>query len=143
LLGQLDTPYIREQEEILRRELQGRGLTDASPDTMRVLTRSAAALWVVVDFERIYNLVYGSQLQILTHLNSVPRASEAELRPFYDAAVSQYPDVFRAYPFEPYINYLVSQHLITQQGNTFTITVKGREFLTYLIRQGKFLQRAG
>ncbi len=137
LLAQLDSQYVRAREEAIKKELQTRGLSESSPETVRVLTRFATSALVSLEFEQIEGTIWGSQIAILTYLNSRRDASTDELRVFYDAVDSQYPQCFSAYSFDQYMGYLIGHELVLREGDRFSITVKGRTYLMYRVHQGK------
>jgi hypothetical protein len=60
----------------------------------------------------------------------------AALRPFYTPAAAQYPAVYQSYSFEQWLAFLRGQLLIRDESGQIFITVRGREFLAYLTRQG-------
>ena len=66
------------------------------PDRERVLIRHLAGLMVVMMFERVYSLIWGSQIGVLQFLNSAgPAGVSAEfLRPWFDQAVAREPDAY-------------------------------------------------
>lgn len=141
LLGYLDNQYVRAQEDVIKKELEQRGVTDDPAEAMRVLTRYTAAALITADFERVDNTLWGSQIEVLEYLNSVEKASRDHLQPYYDLAAVTYPDTFERYPFDRYMEFLVTQGLVLQQDDTFAITLKGRSFLLYIVQTGKPLRR--
>lgn len=141
LLAHLDNQYIRQVEGAIRAEFTARGLTPENPETARVLFRYFAVLAVGLDFAALDQLMWGSQVKILTVLNTRPDAPADALRAYYDAAAPQSPILFGAYPFENYMHFLVSQGLIEQRADRFLITLKGRTFLQFLVSAGRPLQR--
>ncbi len=142
LLAHLDNQYVLTREEAIRKELTTRGLPEASPETAKVLIRYTAVSIITAEFESIYNNIWGSQIQILTHLNSVSAATREQVLPYYQAVATQSPTVFSVYPFENYMNFLINLGLLEAKGDVFSITLKGRTFLLYLIQVGKPLHRA-
>lgn len=137
LVASLDDSYIRQKEQELIAELNGRGITDANPKKVRVLTRVTAALVAVVEYERADANIWGSQLQILAELNSSGPLPTDRLRPFYETAKPQAPDAFAGYPFEKYMEFLKIQGLVTEADRTFTITDKGKQYLVWRVRTSK------
>lgn len=138
----LDSPLLIEQETRIKRDLAERGL-DVSPASVDVLVRYLAAFQLAYAFEALYSLIYGSQLTLLQTLNSQAQGMEYQIaRTFsYDIAAVIYPDVYRAYSFDEYIHFLLTTGLVSRADDRIFITPMGREFLAYLIRQGKSLTR--
>ncbi|MFQ6674594.1 MAG: hypothetical protein ACE5GH_07415 [Fidelibacterota bacterium] len=137
LLARLQNQYVRSQEELIKKELADRGLQENMPETTEVLIRYTASALITAIFERTYSSIYGSQVNILNYLNSRTEASDSEIMPFYQAAVNSYPIPYAAYPFDQYMRYLIGQELVVQQANSYSITLKGRTFLLYLVNEGK------
>ena len=65
------------------------------------------------------------------------------LRPFYTLAATQYPEAYNGYSFEAWLGFLRDQLLVREDGGRLRITVRGREFLTYLTRMGRSHNKAG
>ncbi len=136
LIRALDSPVLREVEENIKKDFQSRGLSNSQ--SVNVLLRYFAAITLAYTFEVLYQNIWGSQIAILQFLNPLEAgAAVSFLEPFYSGAAQQYPDVFRPYPFGSYLQFLESRSLISRAGDTVSITKYGREFLTYLIREGK------
>jgi len=115
------------------------------PDRERVLIRHLAGLMVVMMFERVYSLIWGSQIGVLQFLNSAgPAGVSAEfLRPWFDQAVAREPDAYAGDTLERWLSFLESNALISRQGSNWVITLEGREFLKYIIQQGYVLHKRG
>ncbi len=142
LLKELDSALIREAEEEVSKVLRERSLH--GEEAKRVLLRYLAAAAIALGFEMSYRIIWGSQLSLLNYLNSQPDGQPAEaLRPFYVSASSQYPESYKTYSFEQWLGFLKSQLLVREDGGQIRITVRGREFLTYLTRMGISYNKAG
>ncbi|MFI5089375.1 MAG: hypothetical protein ACHP7P_04890 [Terriglobales bacterium] len=76
--------------------------------------------------------IFKSQLLLLQELNR-KALSVQEVRNFYDKAAQQYPAEYATYSFEQWLAWMHSQLLIIQQGNMVGITVRGRDFLKFLV----------
>ena len=143
LLTQLNVnQYYLAQQEMVKKELEQRSLPIDS-DTARVLLSYTGALFIALDFERIYSSIWGSQISILNFLNTRISAGRTEIQLYYEVSETLYPEVFKTYPFEKYIAFLVSQGLVQQDADVYTITLKGRTFLLYLVNQGLNQNKAG
>jgi hypothetical protein len=109
-----------------------------SPDDReKFLTRTLASTFIVVVFENDWHTIFGSQLRLLEELNSQPVTIEEIRNNHYQHAVEKFPAVYSNYSFESWIGFLHANVLTAQHGNTVSITVRGREFLKYLIHQGR------
>ncbi len=87
-------------------------------------------------FDTIWYTIYASQIKALQTLNAKPLKRE-EVRPFYSDAVASSPSTYKNYSFDQWIGFLREQGLITEQVDMVGITQRGREFLKYLIHQGR------
>lgn len=102
----------------------------------KALYNYAEALYIHLQFGRIYNLIFGSQISLLNHLNSSHIETIDSIKFFYDNAVTKYPHL-KNYPYENYLSFLQEQGLINiSDKNKITITSIGRDFLKYLIDMG-------
>ena len=70
LLAVGDSVALRDREGSIRNDLTARGL-EAESDSVKVLTKNLAAFQLLLDFEQIYNLIFGSQIVLLKGLNEV------------------------------------------------------------------------
>lgn len=95
-------------------------------------------------FERTYNFIFGSQILLLERLNSSPLSMD-DLKQFYERARDAFPEIYKNYTFEQWLNFLESFTLITrtQDGSLFAITPRARGFLRYIIDNGYTTQKAG
>lgn len=94
-------------------------------------------------FERTYNFIFGSQILLLERLNSGPLTMD-NLKEFHERARAAFPDIYKNYTFEQWLNFLESFALIARtQDGMFTITHRARGFLRYVIDNGYTTQKAG
>ena len=141
LMRALDSALIREVEEGIKNDLAQRNLL--GNEAVPVLIRYLAGMTIAMGFEESYRLIWGSQLSLLSYLNSQPDGQPAEaLRPFYTLALSQYPEAYDAYSFEAWLSFLKDHLLLREDGGRLRITVRGREFLAYLTRMGRTYAKA-
>jgi len=76
------------------------------------LFRYSQALNLAATFDRVYNKIYNSQIKILDFLNSSTSRNKDDVKPFYEQAKANYPDWFKNYSFDAYLNYLVVNLMI-------------------------------
>jgi hypothetical protein len=89
-----------------------------------------------VVYERIWLTIFRSQLLALTELNRRLLRLE-QLQPYYNSAAQGSPDLYANYSFPQWLNYMRSQVLILEHpGQTFEITVRGKDFLKYMVHCG-------
>lgn len=135
--GILDSAVLREQETIVRDALSDR--KDASQtETIDFLVGRLAEQNLSIQFEYINGIIYGSQIQVLRFLNSNPGGAEGQdFRFCYENAAQQFPIMFSNYPFDEYVEFLVSNELIAKESKRYKISPMGKEFLRYLVTTGR------
>ena len=140
-MRQLDNILIRETEDMIRGELGKKSLLGV--EAVPVLIRYVAALYIAYNFSEVYRIIWGSQLNLLDYINSQPTQHPEALRVFYNSGAAQYPLIYSGYPFEQWLGFLKDQLLIRENKGLVGITVRGREFLTYLTTTGLTRNKAG
>jgi hypothetical protein len=103
---------------------------------MEQLTRQLAVYQVSYSFERIYRLIFGSQIRLLYYLAATGSAGAGlgDLVPYYQdnlrlmqAAIPEYD-----YQLVPYLGFLESSELIIMQGSRYYLTGPGQGFLKWM-----------
>lgn len=134
-----DTPLINEQVDAIKADLTKRGLTfDSSTD--EILIKHLAATQIALNFETTYNLIFGSQLTLLKELNAIkPQGlSKQEVELYISRVFKQFPNSYNDWDFDKYLSFLYSSFLILKtDAETIHITVRGVEFLSWIVRVGK------
>jgi hypothetical protein len=122
-------PLIQECEKSI-----GESAEKIKPDSERVkfLLRNLATVIVVAFFETTWQIIFGSQIRALERLNR-GMAKIDDLFPYYNENLEKRPQ----YPFESWFGYLKNQLLIRQDGYNVNITVRGKEFLKFLVQSGR------
>jgi hypothetical protein len=144
LLEAFDNQLLLEQERAIEADLDTRGVKDVN-ERLEIVKKFLAATQIVGWFENTYRIIFGSQLNALQRLNSsTPTGlSKEQLKPFYDIAVTISPEYYENYTFENWLQFLASSLLITTAGPNIAITVRGREFLKYMVEMGHTLNKPG
>jgi hypothetical protein len=96
------------------------------------LIQHVSTLMVVGFLEFTWYSIFGSQIRALEHLNKGVATLE-DLKPYFSQESEKRPQ----YPFESWIGYLKHQMLIIQDGYNVNITVRGKDFLKYLVQNGR------
>lgn len=133
-----ETIVIREVEARIRQELQDKGL-GISPDTVKVLVRHLAATQILLEFEQIHSLIFGSQIFLLKKLNEVVgqgRPSEFVAQHF-EHVRKIFSGQLGSWSFDQYMGFLRARSLVTQHGAVYHITNIGVEYLTWIARSGR------
>ena len=91
-----------------------------------------ATVIIVALFDEVWHTIFGSQILALEHLNKAMAKIE-DLYPYYQEGLDKRPQ----YSFESWFGFLKSNVLIRQEGYNIGITVRGKEFLKYLVNIGR------
>lgn len=133
-----DSIVLRDIETRIKTELRGKGL-ETDGDTIKVLIKHLAATQIILEFEQIYNQIFGSQIDLLKQLNEVAGQGKP-----MDFVVSHFENTKRLFPnllgdwsLQQYLAFLFVRSLITLKDNIYHITNLGVEYLTWMARNGK------
>jgi len=141
VLGIFSQETIERAEKVVNNESKVEGISDDS-DKVKTLHKYAQALYLIFTFERIYNIIFGSQLYILDCVNTESRETKTSLKRFYDSAVQNFPNFYSNYAYQEYFQFLITFELIIiNDDETCHITWLGRDFLKYLVENGKPLMK--
>jgi hypothetical protein len=129
---------LRDIQGFIKTELSGKGL-DTEGDTIKVLIKYLAATRLLLDFEQIHNLIFGSQIFLLKKLNQVAgQGAPAEvISAHFQHVQGLFPEQLGKWSIDQYLGFLLNRLLITTQGNVYHITNLGVEYLTWMARNGK------
>lgn len=93
-------------------------------------------------YDMIWAYIFRSQLLALQHLNIQRLIPAEQMRPFYDKAATDFPAVYANYSFDQWLGFLHAQGLILRHPNaTVEITLRGIDFLKYLIHWGRVFEQ--
>jgi len=140
----LDNQLLVEREELISADLDKRNVS--ARDREKFLARSVALLSVGWQFESVYNTIWGSQLSLLDHLNSlgpVGMPLDQVRTGYFNIAAQLHPELYSAYTFEQWAGFLEGQQLVLLTKGRVAITLWGREFLKYLVDRGYRMWKAG
>ncbi len=138
-----DNALVLEQENAIKSHLESLNPSD-DPERIRLLTKLLAAISILRQFDSIYYLIYGSQIASLQHLNDFRGAAIpiSDLKVLYEIGKTNDPDLHSNYGFDGWLKFMESNALIRRDGENAIITLRGKEFLKYIIEQGyTFLKR--
>ena len=128
-----DNAILIETERIFREQAER---YQPGPAREKFLIRSVSTVAVLALFEETWLTIFRSQIHLLEALNFAPRSME-DVRGFYDLAATINPTLYGQYSFDQWLIYMRSQSLTLQQDNIMYITIRGREFLKYLVETGR------
>lgn len=139
-----DNQLLREAEEGIRTHLESLKPVNVE-ERERFLLRNFAATVILRAFDRIYYDIYGSQLAALQFLNDFRGAQVTleNLRPFFEEACKKHPELYINDRFERWLGFISTAGLVRLDNNIFSITVRGKEFLKYLVDQGRTFLKSG
>jgi hypothetical protein len=127
---------IREQEARIRVDLSKLNLADN--EAVDLLIQHLASTQLFLAAERLYRIIFGSQIAVLKHLNLYGPANRVIIQKFYDEAKEKFPQVYNPYPFESYVKFMKSQNLVnTPDDINYSITILGKEFLLWMVVEGR------
>ena len=137
LMQAFDSATLLEQEKRIRQGMEKQGLGDT--ETAKVLIRHLSIAQIHVAFQRFDYEIFGSQVNLLQQLNAATTPMPVEnVRNYYETAAVAYPDVYKKYSFESWLNFLIDHAaLVLMTGPGYQITQQGRDFLAYLVLTGR------
>lgn len=105
-------------------------LKDGHQELVDKLTRAQIEL----DFERIYNIIFASQIDLLLKINNFPQVEFTYIIDHYSKAQQAGAPIFNEWSVYQFIQFLINVQLIEYRADTMnvSITQKGKAFLNYL-----------
>lgn len=136
LLKLFNNKLIQEVEERLQSEFEK--IEHTPEEKEQLLMKRYASEVIAHVFDQIYNYIFGSQISALhylnTHVGKLVDLNEVKL--YYEEAKTKYPLLYNKYLFDNWLGYLENNVLILREGSNIGITIRGQEFLKYLISMG-------
>ena len=127
---------LQDFEKLIRRDLTTANIQD-SGEKENILISHLAATQLNAAYERAASTIFGSQVDLLRSLNSTASPSDiSSLKLFYDNAALKYPDYYKNYDFEAYVNYLLNMALINEIDSKYSISRFGIGFLVFITEKG-------
>lgn len=129
---------ITDIEGRIRTELTNNGF-NTNGDTAKVLIRHLAGTQLLLSFEQIHNLIFGSQIFLLKKLNEVVGQGRpvAFVNGHIDHVKSIYPSELGEWSYDQYLEFLYGRLLIVRHEDQVHITNNGVEYLTWVARNGR------
>ncbi|HEV3218837.1 MAG TPA: hypothetical protein VGZ48_03655 [Candidatus Acidoferrales bacterium] len=127
-----DPTLMAETEERLRRYL---GTPPPGMSREDYLIRViSTGVWEYF-YEVTWLTIFGSQIRAMEKMNTGLCKIDG-IRKFYNNAALASPQYYSKYSFDEWLQYLFEKILIVQTGDALNTTVRGREFLKYLVQRG-------
>jgi len=138
LLAIGDSIVLRDVEGRVVADLQAKNLETES-DTAKVLIKHFAASKILLEFEQIHNLIFGSQIFLLKKLNEVTGQGQniETVKAHFEHVKDIFSKEFEEWDFEKYMYFLEGRSLVTIDVNQYHITNLGVEYLTWIARNGR------
>lgn len=95
-----------------------------------IMVRDSATFRMTTEFERIYRIIFGSQMRLLRHLESEKTMSKEEVDKFFRHEKRKQNNKYLE--LNSWKDFMVGQGLIGYKDNVYQITDKGIAFLTYM-----------
>ena len=94
-------------------------------------------------FENFYSTIFGGQIKILQFLNNFGSAgcSSDQVRNVWDAHVQANKPLMDAWLFETYMKFVYEHGLVKDRSESIVITDLGREFLIWMTKYGKLVNK--
>lgn len=131
------SPLVMAQEARIRADLAKLHLNEKPEKAVDLIIEHLAISQLLHAAERLYRLIFGSQIAVLNHLNLSGSATEEQIQEFYNRASLRFPGLYSKYSFKEYLGFLKSQSLIATEDNAnYTITLAGKMFLQWMVANG-------
>jgi hypothetical protein len=128
---------------VFERSVRDSVATTSPNEREPALIRLAASHLLAWVFEILNSAILGSQIGLLLNINARPTPL-AEVRTIYDQAAARYPDYYRSYTFDAWLNWFVEVAKFgARSDDHLIITEADREFAKYLVARGVTLARFG
>jgi len=133
-----DSMLLKEVEAAIAADLERRGL-DSVTDSTKALTHHLAATQIALEFEQVHSVIFGSQIFLLKKLNEYPGAGlDSEFVEQHFTHVHElFPENLGNWTIDQYLSFLFNRFLMRQDFGKYHITVRGTEFLIWMIRMGR------
>lgn len=133
-----DSKVTNELESYIFKDLNQREL-DTDSDTVKVLVRHLAATQLALDFEQIYNIIFGSQIFLLRKLNEAAGTglNIDTIKTHFEHVQGLFDEQLNNWTLEQYLSFLFGRTLITVKDNSYHITIKGVDFLIWLTKTAR------
>lgn len=129
---------ITDIEGRIKSDLKDKGL-QSDGDAVKVLIRHLAGTQLLLSFEQIHNLIFGSQIFLLKKLNEVAGQGRPLIfvTDHIDHVKTLYPTELDSWSYDQYLEFMYGRLLIVRHGEQIHITNLGVEYLTWIARNGR------
>nr|WP_288257379.1 hypothetical protein [uncultured Pseudomonas sp.] len=129
---------IEDLENRIKAELTAKNLSTEG-NTTKILIRHLAGTQLLLSFEQIHNLIFGSQIFLLKKLNEVAGQGRPALFVYnhINHIKTLYQEELQDWSNDEYLAFLFFRSLIVRHDDQIHITNLGVEYLTWLVRNGR------
>jgi len=138
LLAVGDSIVLRDIEGRIRYDLEEREL-ETETDSAKVLIKHLAGMTILLEFEQVHNLIFGSQIRLLRRLNEVVGQGQTseDIAAYFDHVKELFEEQLGGWSLDEYMGFLVGRSLVIVNENTYHVTNLGVEYLTWMARNGR------
>jgi hypothetical protein len=130
-----DNGYFRSQ--VVQVTQRVAAINFASPEEKhKWLMREGAGAVVRADFEKLYRLIWASQMELLGGANQSGGVTHETALRYYDAAAQTAPHVYPQYTFDQWIGFLRGTGFIDVNADKYLTSEKGKLFIQFLVIEG-------
>lgn len=121
----------------IQQYLRDNNLTDPARAN-NFLERELADVYFILRCERVYNIIFGSQIALLKKLlqSNHKGLTLTEVENHFNVIAKMHPELYSNWNTAIYINFLIQWNLIMPDRDSYRITDFGADFLTWLQRTG-------
>jgi len=132
------TIVLEDIENRIKADLENRGL-DTNGDTIKVLIKHLAVTQMLLKFEQIHALIFGSQIFLLKQLNHIVGQgfSREKIETHFEEVQELFSEELGSWSVDEYLGFLLGSSLVIENDNVYHLTNLGVEYLTWMVRDGK------
>lgn len=136
LLGKNDSIVVNERKNIIKNDLKNRNLPFENNKTAEILIHQLAIAQLKLNFEKIYNPIFGSQINLLKKLNEGQKHKDF-VNSYVEMVINSHHEMSK-WDIKTYLNFLFENTLILydEEKETYAITNYGYEFLLWILATG-------
>jgi hypothetical protein len=109
-----------------------------------LLVRAFSSTQVMLEFAKISSLIFGSQLNLLIRLSGTQQGLNLnQTEEIFKQAQEKFPDLHKNRTVDEWLNYLLTNNLITRTTEKTDITQYGADFLKHLVDNRIAYERYG
>lgn len=98
--------------------------------------RALTVTFIYAQFELVWYNIFGSQIKALQRLN-LGQLRREDIFPYYAEVATANAKTYADYSFDKWLGFMRTQTLIRQDDDLIGITIKGKDFLKFLIDDSK------